>query len=70
VRVDHSLDDEASLIGRRAEEGGWLVKGHLEDGRYLLFRYLTGYRTEQIALGEAKVRGLGLRAPGHDAADH
>ncbi len=69
VDLDHSLDDPDALIGLRTRDGGWLVKGRLEDGRWLLFRYLAGYRTEQIALEEAAVRRLEPQAPGHDSPD-
>ncbi len=42
--------DEPSIIGRRVRETGQLVKGRLDDGRYVLCRFLDGFRAEEVAV--------------------
>jgi len=75
VRSSAQLDDGARVeiqfekcltvtdtpIGRRDEETGQLVKG-MEDGRYLLFRGLPGFKVEQrgIAAADLTSRKLGI----------
>ena len=41
---------EASPIGLRFGNRGQLIKGRLEGGDYVAFRYLPGYETEQVAV--------------------
>ena len=53
-----------SPIGRRLDSTGELVKGQLEGGDYLLFRYGAGYATCQRAVAPAQVEGrTGGQAP-------
>jgi hypothetical protein len=56
-------DDATSMIGLRARDGGWLVKGRFTEGDYLLFRYLPGYKIEQIAASESDLRAKALSTP-------
>ena len=51
---------EKSFIGRRLPGSTLLVKGRLESGEYLLFRYAENYRYEQLAMSAAEIeRRLG-----------
>jgi hypothetical protein len=49
VRLARASDDEGSVLGLRTRDG-FLVKGELESGDLLLFRYVEGYRAEQKAV--------------------
>ncbi len=52
VRFTSARRDLGSLVGRCDERTGQLVKARLEDGSYLLFRGLPGYRVEQTTAEE------------------
>lgn len=67
LRMALSLGDD-SPIGLRDSDEGYLVKGQLEDGRYLLFRYLPHFQFEQRAEEEAALRRRPLRPPEVDRA--
>ncbi|MCU0655143.1 MAG: hypothetical protein MUF64_07595 [Polyangiaceae bacterium] len=49
---------EASPVGRRLREGGWLVKGQLPGGDFLLYRGLPGFRVEHRAVSPQELAGL------------
>ncbi len=55
--------DPDSPLGLRTRDGGWLVKARLTTGDYVLFRYLPGYKVEQIAVSEVDLRARTLAAP-------
>lgn len=48
--------DTPSPIGRRDRVTGQVVKGLLEDGRYLLCRFLPGFRAEEVAVEDLEGR--------------
>jgi hypothetical protein len=50
-------------IGLRAGDTGHLVKGRLDDGDYLMFRYLAGFKTEQVAVSPSALAGRPLAPP-------
>lgn len=50
-------------IGYRVKKSGHLVKGLLDDGSYLLFKALDGYRVEQIRMSAAKLAQQSLEEP-------
>ncbi len=60
----------AGPIGLRDAATGRLVKGTLDSGDYLAFRFLEAFQIEQTALPEHECRGLSLVAPRAGAADH
>ncbi len=55
--------DAGGPVGLRDAATGRLVKGHLDSGDYLAFRYLEGFAIEQTALAEGDVDGLTLTVP-------
>jgi len=59
-----AVDPGDPAIGLRDPESGYLVKGRLGDGRYLLFRYLEGYRFEQRPEDEKALRRRRLAPAG------
>jgi hypothetical protein len=61
ARVRFRLDarDRESPLGRRTRDG-YLIKGRLEGGEWLLFRILPGWRTEQRAVRELPPLERGL----------
>lgn len=63
VRFSLRLDDEATPIGRRLRRTGELLKGQLESGALLGFRYLPGYRCEQRAVALRELDGEQLDIP-------
>lgn len=54
-------------VGLRDAATGRLVKGRLESGDYLSFRFLEGFAMEQTALSDADVARLALAIPRHQA---
>ncbi|HEX8702856.1 MAG TPA: metallophosphoesterase [Myxococcaceae bacterium] len=65
VHFQLALSDSASLIGRQLVDTGQLVKGPLGSGRWLLFRYLPGWRVEQLPADPAALaqQHLGAARP-------
>ncbi len=62
-RVSFSVSrGDGSPIGRRLASTGELVKGQLEGGDYLLFRYGEGYATYQRAVSPAQLEALGANS--------
>ena len=59
VRVSLGLG-EGSPVGLRTRDEGWLVKGQLESGDYLLFRSLPGFRVEHRAVRPHELEALPL----------
>ena len=48
--------DTPSPIGRRDVASGQVVKGQLDDGRYLLCRFLPDFRAEEVAVEDLRGR--------------
>ena len=63
VHFTSELDDRESPVGHRDRDSGYLIKGKLERGDYLLFRGLPGYKYEQIAATPDDVARRTLIAP-------
>ena len=57
------LSHAADPIGYRLKPSGHLVKGLLDDGSYLLFKALDGYRVEQIRMSATKLAQQHLEEP-------
>jgi hypothetical protein len=58
-----TLSQSTSPIGYRTKTSGHLVKGLLQDGSYLLFKALDGYRVEQIRMSPQKLAQQSLEEP-------
>ena len=58
----------AGPIGLRDAATGRLVKGKLDSGEYLAFRFLEAFHIEQTALPEHECRALSLVLPRAPAA--
>ena len=63
VEFQLAIDDDTSPIGRRLKESGRLVKGSTANGDCVLFRYLEGFRAEQIKDRADRVRRADLVPP-------
>lgn len=63
VQFHLRLDDEQSPIGRRLRDSFELIKGQLETGDYLAFRYMPEYRVVQRAVSPTNVRAEQLEVP-------
>lgn len=62
VRFEVGLDDR-SPIGSRIADTGELIKGRLESGEYVAFRYLPKYQFEQRAVAREELEKLRLIPP-------
>ena len=56
-----------SPIGLRVAGSGRLIKGRLTGGDYLVFRYLSGFKTEQLAVPARELEEYALE-PAHAQA--
>lgn len=63
VAFELSLDDDDSPIGRRLKDSGELIKGRLQTGELLGFRYLADYVCVQRRIAENEARADRLVIP-------
>lgn len=63
VHAEIDLRDDTSPVGRRDEQTGALIKGMLDDGSYLVFKSLGGWRRRQEALSAREIASRTLVAP-------
>gem|GEM_PF-630454 len=59
VRISQVFGDD-SPVGKRVDPGGFLVKGQLSSGDFLLHRAHAGFRVEQRAISPRQLRSLAL----------